>query len=72
MARRASAVGVVCVNWQQVCLGRAAAGRDIDVWVTDEVMQFYDGDQLLRTQHGQHGEGRSGRSGHRSPEADLK
>ncbi|MFC4787370.1 hypothetical protein ACT8ZV_23030, partial [Nocardioides sp. MAHUQ-72] len=50
VARRASAVGVVCVNWQQVCLGVAAAGRPIDVWVTDQVLQFYDGDQLLRTQ----------------------
>jgi len=35
---------------QQVCLGVAAAGRNIDVWVTDQVLQFYDGDQLLRTQ----------------------
>lgn len=50
MARRASRVGVVCVNWQQVCLGAAAAGHNIDVWVTDKVLQFYDGDQLLRTQ----------------------
>jgi transposase InsO family protein len=49
VARRASTVGVVCVNWQQVCLGAAAAGRNIDVWVTEEVMQFYDNDQLLRT-----------------------
>lgn len=50
VTRRASAVGVVCVNWQQVCLGVAAAGRPIDVWVTDQVMQFYDADQLLRTE----------------------
>jgi transposase InsO family protein len=50
VTRRASAVGVVCVNWQQVCLGIAAAGHPIDVWVTDLVMQFYDGDQLLRTE----------------------
>ena len=50
VTRRASAVGVVCVSWQQVCLGVAAAGRPIDVWVTDKVLQFYDGDQLLRTQ----------------------
>jgi hypothetical protein len=50
VTRRASAVGVVCVSWQQVCLGAAAAGRPIDVWVTDQVLQFYDGDQLLRTQ----------------------
>ena len=53
VARRASKVGVVCVNWQQVCLGAAAAGRNIDVWVTDQVMQFYDGDHLLRTQQRQ-------------------
>ena len=38
------------MNWQQVCLGVAAAGRNIDVWVTDKVLQFYDGDQLLRTE----------------------
>jgi transposase InsO family protein len=50
VARRASAVGAVCVNWQQVCVGVAAAGRNIDVWVTDEVLQFFDGDQLLRTE----------------------
>ncbi len=50
VARRASAVGAVCVNWQQVCLGVAAAGHSIDVWVTEEVLQFYDGDQLLRTE----------------------
>jgi transposase InsO family protein len=50
VTRRASAVGVVCVSWQQVCLGVAAAGRPIDVWVTDHVLQFYDGDQLLRTE----------------------
>jgi transposase InsO family protein len=50
VTRRASAVGAVCVNWQQVCLGVAAAGRPIDVWVTDQVLQFYDGDALLRTE----------------------
>jgi transposase InsO family protein len=50
VGRRASAVGVVCVSWQQVCLGAAAAGKPIDVWVTDHVLQFYDGDHLLRTE----------------------
>ena len=50
VARRASAVGVVCVNWQQVCLGAAAAGHSIDVWVTEQVLQCYDGEHLLRTQ----------------------
>jgi transposase InsO family protein len=50
VARRASAVGAVCVSWQHVCLGAAAAGRNIDVWVTDRVLQCYDGDHLLRTE----------------------
>lgn len=50
VARRASKLGVVCVHWQQVCLGVAAAGQNIDVWVTDQVLQFYDGDKLLRTE----------------------
>lgn len=50
VARRASRIGVVCVHWQQVALGQAAAGKDIDVWVTDQVLQFWDGDTLLRTQ----------------------
>lgn len=49
VARRASAVGVVSVSWQQVCLGKAAAGHRIDVWVGQEVLQCWDGDQLLRT-----------------------
>ena len=49
VTRRASPVGAVCVNWQQVCLGKAAAGHDIDVWVTDRLVQFYDGDALLKT-----------------------
>ena len=49
VSRRASAVGVITVNWQQVCLGIAAASRAIDVWVTNEVLQCFDGDQLLRT-----------------------
>lgn len=50
VARRASQIGVVSVNWQQVALGQAAAGHNIDVWVTDQVLQFFDGDHLLRTQ----------------------
>jgi transposase InsO family protein len=50
VSRRASAVGVVMVSWQQVCLGVAAAGHNIDVWVTNDVLQFWDGDTLLRTE----------------------
>jgi hypothetical protein len=47
--RRASPVGVVCVNWQQISLGVAAAGHTIEVWVTERTMQFYDHDHLLKT-----------------------
>jgi transposase InsO family protein len=49
VARRAGANGVVSVNWQQVCLGQAAAGRNIDVHVGEQVLQFFDGAELLRT-----------------------
>ncbi len=40
----------LALNWQQVSVGIAAAGRNIDVWVTDDVLQFFDGDHLLRTE----------------------
>jgi hypothetical protein len=49
VCRRAGANGVVAVSWQQVCLGKAAAGHNIDVHVTDQVMQFWDRNQLLKT-----------------------
>ncbi len=49
VCRRASANGVVCVSWQQVCLGKAAAGRRIDVHVIGEVLGLWDGAKLLRT-----------------------
>jgi hypothetical protein len=43
------------VNRQQVCLGVAAAGHTLDVWVADQTMQFYDGDHLLTTADRTHG-----------------
>ena len=49
VCRRAAANGVVSVSWQQVCLGKAAAGHNLDVHVGDQVMQFWDGPELLRT-----------------------
>ena len=49
VARRAGANGVVAVSWQQVCLGQAAAGHNIDVHVTDQLLQFWDGTELLKT-----------------------
>ena len=49
VARRAGANGVISVSWQQVCLGKAAAGHNDDVHVTDRVLQIWDGNQLLKT-----------------------
>jgi transposase InsO family protein len=49
VARRAGANGVISVSWQQICLGKAAAGHPVDVHVTDQVLQVWDGNQLLKT-----------------------
>ncbi|MDQ3664349.1 MAG: IS481 family transposase [Actinomycetota bacterium] len=49
ISRRAGGNGVVCVSWQQVCVGKHRAGRRIDVFVGPELLQFYDGDELLKT-----------------------
>ena len=49
VCRRAGANGVVAVSWQQVCLGKAAAGHTVDVHVSDQVLQFWDGNALLKT-----------------------
>ena len=49
VARRAGANGVISVSWQQICLGKAAAGVSVDVHVTDRVIQVWDGNQLLKT-----------------------
>ena len=48
VARRVAANGVVCVTWQQVSVGRSRAGATLDVLVTDQVLQFWVGDQLLQ------------------------
>lgn len=49
VARRAGANGAISVSWQQICLGKAAAGHNVDVHVTDRVIQVWDGNQLLKT-----------------------
>jgi transposase InsO family protein len=68
VARRAGANGVVSVNWQQVCLGAAAAGHDIDVYVGEQVMQFWDRNELLKTET-RKTRGEVRRNGRRSPAA---
>ena len=49
IGRRAGANGVISVSWQQICLGKAAAGHQVDVHVSEQVLQIWDGNQLLKT-----------------------
>jgi transposase InsO family protein len=49
VARKVSTVGVVCVAWQQVSVGRHRAGERCDVHVGDDILQLWIGNELLRT-----------------------
>jgi transposase InsO family protein len=49
VARRVCANGIVCVSWQQVCIGRHYAGARCDVHVDGDLLRFWVGDQLVKT-----------------------
>ena len=49
VSRRVGPNGIVCVSWQQVSLGKHRAGQRCDVLVTDQLLQFWIGDELLKT-----------------------
>jgi transposase InsO family protein len=49
VARKVSTCGVVCVSWQQVSVGRHRAGERCDVHVAPDILQFWIGNELLRT-----------------------
>lgn len=49
VSRRVGGNGVVSVSWQQVSVGKHRAGRRVDVLVGHDLLQFYDGDELLKT-----------------------
>ncbi len=49
VARKVAPNGIVCVSWQQVSVGKNWAGSRCDVLVTDTVLQFWIGNQLLKT-----------------------
>jgi hypothetical protein len=57
VTRRVAGNGVVCVGHQQVCLGKHYAGSPCNVLVTDGLLQFWVGSELLktlgRTSHGE-------------------
>jgi transposase InsO family protein len=49
VARTVASNGIVCVSWQQVSVGKHRAGDRCDVLVTDKVLQFWVGNELLKT-----------------------
>jgi hypothetical protein len=49
VSRKVAPNGLVCVSWQQVSVGKHWAGSRCDVLVTEAVLQFWVGNQLLKT-----------------------
>ena len=47
-SRKVAGNGVVCVAWQQVSVGKQRAGQRAEVLVTDQVLQFWIGNELLK------------------------
>jgi transposase InsO family protein len=49
VSRRVGPNGIVCVSWQQVSVGKHRAGERCDVLVSDQLLQFWIDDELLKT-----------------------
>ncbi len=49
VTRRVARNGVVCVDWQHISVGKNYGGSQCDVLVTDGLLQFWVGNQLLKT-----------------------
>ena len=49
ISRKVGRNGVVCVNWQQVSVGKHRAGSRCDVLVSDQLLQFWIGAELMKT-----------------------
>lgn len=49
VARKVTGNGVVCVDYQQVSVGKNFSGSACDVLVSDSVLQFWVGTQLVKT-----------------------
>lgn len=47
--RHVSGNGVICVSWQQICIGVAHAGADVDVHAGEELLQIWRGEELVKT-----------------------
>jgi transposase InsO family protein len=49
VSRRVGPNGIVCVSWQQVSVGKHRAGQLCDVLVGEATLQFWIGEELLKT-----------------------
>jgi hypothetical protein len=49
VSRKVAANGIVCVGYQQVSVGKNYSGSPCDVLVTGDLLQFWVGNQLLKT-----------------------
>jgi hypothetical protein len=49
ISRKVGRNGVVCVNWQQISVGKHPAGQRCDVLVGDQLLQFWIGEELMKT-----------------------
>jgi len=49
VTRKVSSAGVVTVSWQQISVGKHRGGRKVDIHVNEELLQIWDGSELLKT-----------------------
>jgi len=49
VSRKVNSSGVVAVAWQQISVGKHRGGRRVDIYVTSELLQIWDGSELLKT-----------------------
>ena len=49
VSRKVGRNGIVCVGWQQVSVGKHRAGSRCDVLVSDQLLQFWIGTELMKT-----------------------
>jgi len=63
VSRNVGRNGIVCVSWQQVSVGKHRAGSRCDVLVSDQLLQFWIGSELMKTVTRRVGRGGSSRGG---------
>jgi transposase InsO family protein len=49
ICRRVASNGIISVSWQQISVGANRAGAQVDVHVTDQILQIWHGNELLKT-----------------------